>query len=167
MLTHIWRYKLNRDQLGLRLGNWKRSILEGLWVSAAMFPLLMLVKWLLVLHDPEFYGKPVLAWGSWDRLLPVYLIIAPAQELLTRGFLQSSIERFLRWRYRSIMAVGLSSAQFGVMHLHYSFRMALIATAGSIIFGTMFARHRTLVGVSIAHFILGALIIGPLQLMFG
>jgi hypothetical protein len=167
MVIHIGRHHLKLDHLGLRLGNWRRSVVEGLTASGALFSLLVLLKWFFVRYNPEFYGKPVLKWTAWDHWLPLYVLVAPAQELLTRGFLQASIERLLPSKSGTAIAIMLASAQFGVMHLHYSFRMAVIAGIGSLVFGSMFARQRTLIGVSIAHLILGALIIGPLQLMLG
>ena len=164
LLVHIWRHNLKREHVGLRLANWKRSIFEALVVSVAAFPILAACKWLLVLHDPDFLGKPVLNWSYWGPWLPLYALFAPAQEFVARG-VQSSIEGFLPMRHRSALAVVLTSVAFGVMHLHYSFRMAMIATSGSIVFGAMFLKQRTLIGVSLAHFILGALISGPFQLM--
>ena len=165
MLYSVRRYGVNAADLGLRLGNWKESVIAGILVAAAVFPCLVAFKWLLVHYDADFHGRAVLNWSAWDPWLLLYGLVAPAQELLTRGFLQTSIERFLDMKHRSAVAVCLASAQFGVMHLHYSFRMAMIATVGSLIFGALFVRERTLIGVSIAHFILGAMVIGPLQLM--
>jgi membrane protease YdiL (CAAX protease family) len=165
MLFSVRRYSVKAADLGFRLGNWKEAVFGGMLVAAAVFPVLVAFKWLLVGYDPDFYGRPVLNWSAWDPWLLLYGLVAPAQELLTRGFLQNSIERFLDMKHRSAVAICLASAQFGVMHLHYSFRMAVIATVGSLIFGAVFVRQRTLIGVSIAHFILGAMVIGPLQLM--
>jgi membrane protease YdiL (CAAX protease family) len=165
MIVYVCRYQVTPEQLGLRLTHWRRSILEGLAAAAVLFPSLLLLKSMLVLYDPDFHGKPVLNWTEWDHWLALYVLVAPAQELLTRGFLQGSIERLLPGKQSPALAILVASALFGCMHLHYSFRMAAIATIGSVILGWMFSKRRTLIAVSIAHFILGALIIGPLQLM--
>ena len=53
------------------------------------------------------------------------------------------------------MAVLLSAAQFGVVHLHYSFRIGLISFVGAALFGFLHARHRTIIGIAILHYILG------------
>lgn len=82
------------------------------------------------------------------------------QELSCRGFQQTRIERLLTSNRRTQVAILLSAAQLGVVHLHYSFRIGLISFVGAVLFGFLYARHRTIIGITIAHYILGQIIFG-------
>ena len=128
---------------------------------------LVLLKALLVRYDPQWSGRPVIEWTIWEpwQMVLIYIPISFAQEAMGRGFTQTCIERLLTGNRRKRLAIVLASAEFGAMHLHYSFGMGMIAFAGSIFLGVLYARHRTLVGVILCHYVLGQLIFGPLQLM--
>jgi membrane protease YdiL (CAAX protease family) len=71
----------------------------------------------------------------------------------------------LQGKGRTTLAILLGSAEFGVVHLHYSFELCVLAFFGAILFGSLYARHRTIVGITVAHYILGQCIFGPLQLV--
>jgi len=59
----------------------------------------------------------------------------------------------------------LGAAEFGVVHLHYSFALGILSFIGAVLFGSLYARHRTILGITVAHYILGQFIFGPLQLI--
>ena len=99
------------------------------------------------------------------QLIPVYAFIALSQELMARGFTQTCIERLLTGRRRTVAAIFLAAARFGAMHLHYSFVPGMVAFVGSILFGVLYARHRTVIGVTVCHYFLGLVVFGPLQLV--
>jgi hypothetical protein len=62
---------------------------------------------------------------------------------MIRGFMQGCIEQLLTSRRRREIAILLASVQFGVVHLHYSFGLGMLAIGGGILFGGLYARHRT------------------------
>jgi hypothetical protein len=52
-----------------------------------------------------------------------------------------------------------------VLHLHYSFQLSILAFLGGALFGSLYVRHRTIVGITVAHYILGVCVFGPLRLV--
>jgi len=152
---------------GWTLGNWRRSISESLGITALTLVAMVGLKAMLIRYTAHFRGAPLIEWGYWGGWATVisYFFVAPAQELLGRGFLQNSIEKFLTGRHRTLLAIVLTAVQFGVVHLHFSFATGALAMASGILFGAMFARQRTLLGVSMSHFLLGTLAFGPLRLL--
>ena len=167
VLVFVWRHKPKPEDYGWSLLGWKRSLSESMVFCGAAFAAMVGVKWLVARHSPEMAAHPLVDWSYWGGWATVlsYLFVAPAQELIGRGFLQNSIENFLTGPRRRMMAILLTSVQFGVVHLHFSFSTGVIAMLSSILFGVMFARQRTLLGVSLSHFILGSLAFGPLRLL--
>ncbi len=111
------------------------------------------------------YGHPVFELAGLPGDWWFYALLATGQEIVARGFLQTSIERILTVRYRSLAAIGMTSLLFAVVHLHYSPGFMLSTFAGGIFFGALYCRHRTLVGVSAAHFLLGHLVFDVLRLI--
>ncbi len=166
-LVYILKHKPRPEDYGWSLWGWKRSLSESLAFTAAAFAVMVGVKWLLVRQFSEMAAHPLVDWGYWGGWATVlsYLFVAPAQELIGRGFLQNSIENFLTGPRRRTMAILLTSVQFGVVHLHFSFSTGMVAMLSGILFGVMFVRQRTLLGVSLSHFILGSLAFGPLRLL--
>jgi hypothetical protein len=155
------------NTFGLTWNNWKRSLVESLLVCIPAIGALLLFKALLVRFDPRYQGQPVVEWRNWGpwQMFLIYILVSLAQELSSRGFLQTCIERLLQGKGRTTLAILLGSAEFGVVHLHYSFELCVLAFFGAILFGSLYARHRTIVGITVAHYILGQCIFGPLQLV--
>ena len=166
-VTYISRHKPRASDYGWTTHGWKRSVLVALGYSAIALAGMVALKWWLVGHSSGWAGQPIIDWGYWGGWFTVtsYFFVAPAQELIARGFLQSSIERFLTGKNRTAIAILLTSVQFGVVHLHFSFATGVVAMISGLLFGAIFARQRTLVGVSLSHFVLGTLAFGPLRLL--
>lgn len=152
---------------GLTWKNWRRSLAESLLVCIPALAALIAYKAVLVRIDPLYRGQPIVDWNNWGpwQMFLIYILVSTAQELSTRGFLQTCIERVLQGRGRTFLAILLCSAEFGVVHLHYSFELGVLAFFGAALFGCLFARHRTILGITVAHYILGQCIFGPLQLV--
>ena len=161
------RHHYPMGTFGLTWKNWKRSLIESLLVCIPALGFLILFKALLVRNYPPYQGKPIVEWANWGpwQMFAIYVLVSSAQELSTRGFLQTCIERVLQGKGRTTLAILLGSAEFGVVHLHYSFELGVLAFFGAMLFGTLYARHRTIVGITVAHDILGQCIFGPLQLV--
>ncbi len=136
------------EAFGLTWKNWQRSLLESLAVCPVALGGLLLFKSYLVRHNPAYIGKPVVDWSYWGpwEMFVVYIFVASAQELSTRGFLQTCIERLLPGNASTRIAILLTAAEFGVVHLHYSFALGVMAFIGSVVFGTLYVRHRTIFG---------------------
>jgi hypothetical protein len=167
MAWFLRRHHYPLEAFGLTWKNWQRSLLESLAVCPIAIGALALFKLYLVHHDPAYRGHPVIEWNNWGpwQMFVVYIFVASAQELSTRGFLQTCIERLLPGDGSTQIAILLAAAEFGVVHLHYSFSLGVMAFLGAALFGALYARHRTIFGITVAHYILGQLIFGPLQLI--
>ncbi|GAB6179670.1 hypothetical protein JCM14036_09890 [Desulfotomaculum defluvii] len=158
VLTNVWlvfRSKLPLESFGITTKNTKKSIIESLIISAVLMAALAGLKVYLVNNLPSFQGEPVMSWRyvGWDYL--TYIIVAPLQEFLCRGILQNSIQRFLVGPLNWLWAIVLTSSLFGVFHIHESIELGIAAILGGLLWGWMFVRHKTLVGVSINHFLIG------------
>ena len=166
-IMYISKHKPDLAYYGWTLRNWKRSLFESFVLCAGMLFVMLGLKWLLIRYQPESHAAPLADWSYWGGWVTVlsYLFVAPMQELIARGFLQTSMENFLTGRHRTAIAIVLTAAQFGVVHLHFSFSTGIIAMISGLLFGALFARQRTLLGASLTHFILGTLAFGPLRLI--
>lgn len=85
----------------------------------------------------------------------IYCVLSPIQEFVTRGVLQSSLEAFSVGRAVTWRAILLSNGIFAFSHLHISLSFALVAFIPGLFWGWLFARQRSLIGVSFSHVLLG------------
>jgi membrane protease YdiL (CAAX protease family) len=160
------RYPMNT--FGLTWKNARRSVIESLLVCLPVLGVLVAFKALLAHVDPSYRGQPLIqpTLGSfpWQTFV-VYVPVCFCQELSTRGFLQTCIERVLDGKGRTTLAILIGAVNFGVLHLHYSFQLSVLAFFAALLFGGLYARHRTIVGITVAHYILGVCVFGPLGLV--
>lgn len=168
MAWFLNRHRYAMNTFGLTWKNWRRALNESLLVCILVLGLLVLFKAYLVGFDPLYRGQPLIkpTFGSFPwQMFFMYALVCFAQELSTRGFLQTCIERVLEGKGRTTLAILLGSVEFGVVHLHYSFQLSVLAFLGAALFGSLYARHRTILGITVMHYILGVCIFGPLQLV--
>jgi CRP/FNR family cyclic AMP-dependent transcriptional regulator len=126
-----------------------------------------LIKWVLIRSSAEFSGEPLFHFGANVRfdggnaalvaatVSIAYALIVPLQELTARGALQSSLHMFLVGKHRNWLAILVSNVVFTACHLHLSTGFALMAFFPGLIWGALYARQRSLVGVSVSHILLG------------
>lgn len=151
----IWWMKLPLADLGISTHNIARALLEGLAISAALVVFLLALRWSLLSA-----GVAVRPVGFFTpSQTAAYAAHAFLQELLARGFLQSSYQRFLGDR-RGFISVVLSSVGFGMFHLHYGLDAVVLTMLGGLVFGFIFLRHRNLAGVTLVHIIVGLTALG-------
>ncbi len=113
--------------------------------------------WLVHAPGSSLYGHPVFEFQTPLLELFMYALVSIVQEIVSRGFLQTATEKVLTGPYRSWVAIFISSIIFSVLHLHYSTDTMLATLFSGFFFGWLYHRHRTVVGVSVAHFLLGVL----------
>jgi len=146
----LLRMKLPIAELGLTTRNLGRSVVEGVAISAGLIGLMALTRFGL--------GQFGISLGE-PTPMPLavtisYTIHAFLQELLARGFLQTSYQRFLNDE-RGFKAVLLSSVLFGMFHLHFGLHAVFLTTVGGFLFGAIYLRHKNLAGVTLVHASLG------------
>jgi len=148
---------------------WKggiRSLWESLLFSIPVALAGITLKWALVrIPASPLFGHPIFEPLYPPLMVAFYALVVIAQEIINRGFLQTSIERILTGKYRALMAISTASLIFAVAHLHYAIPTMLATLLGGFFFGWLFHRHGTLVGVSVVHFLLGLLFIDILRLL--
>lgn len=160
---------------GLTRQNWKKSLKDATWVTIILVLLTAFIKWLVIHLVPQFHDFTVIhpsfnagslqtvnAQGQMNlpllvTLILAYLIFTPIQELICRGALQSSLQEFLSGPNRVWWAIIMSNILFSVTHLHISIGLALSVLFPGLLWGWMYSRYKTLIGVSISHLIVGGM----------
>lgn len=146
-------------------GGWRslrESLLFSIPVALAGIALkAALVRW----PGSPWFGHPLFEGFCPLPVMSLYALGAAVQEIVNRGFLQTSIERMLTGRHRAATAIATASLLFAVAHLHYAIPTMAATLLGGLFFGWLFHRHRTLVGVIVVHFLLGVLLLDLLRLI--
>lgn len=135
---------------GVTLIGWKKAVGEGLLIGIVLaIPFLSIAKFVL---------RPELLAPIQKQVTPLfamsYFFHAYVQELISRGVIQSALQRFYD-DTSGVKSVVIVSIIFGAFHLHISVAAAATALLGSLLFGFIYLRHRNVLGVAIVHFILG------------
>lgn len=146
MAIVIWRMKIPIADLGITTKGLRRSVLEGLYMSVILVALLSML--MVTLVATGLNAPPTFAFNLEGTL--AYALHSFLQELLARGFLQSSFQRFLNDR-RGIKSVVLASLMFGMFHINYGPSAVALTTIGGFVFGAIYLRHKNLAGVTILH----------------
>lgn len=156
------RYPLS--VFGLTLKNWQISLKESLICTIAFMGLLVIFKWYLINFVEAFKGHSIIQGNVVDMniavqyqmvLLFLYLFFAPLQEFISRGALQSSFEEFLMTPHKKVWAILLSNLMFGMTHFIISPWFGMLSFVPGLMWGWLYSRHRTLVGVIVSHEIIG------------
>lgn len=151
---------------GLTLNNWRKAIFEGIVFTIPFTAVILATKWLLISYEPNYIGRPLIEGlanmntnpKTWWTILVIYvLIVAPLQEFLARGGLQGPLEEFLSSRYRIPLAILVSNLLFSTLHLFMSLEIGLLVFIPGIYFGWLYSRTHNLLGVWIAHAIVGTI----------
>ncbi|WP_413206163.1 cyclic nucleotide-binding domain-containing protein [Rhodospirillum sp. A1_3_36] len=150
-LIVMWRMGIPRREIGLTTVGLRRSLVEGAVISLVVLLLTFGLAEVLKAFD-ALPGKPVPF--EWAGSLS-YFIHSLLQELVARGFLQSSFQRFLGDR-KGFGSIVLASLFFGMFHLHFGFTAVFLTIVTGLLFGLIYQRHRNLAGVTLVHYMSGA-----------
>jgi CRP-like cAMP-binding protein len=154
---------------GLTTRNWRRALAEGVLFTIPLCGLVVAIKWTLLrvawgvadtpIFDPfvalNMAALPTAGIGTIVMLSAVYALHAPLQEFLVRGALQSPLQHFLGGAGGHWSPIIASNLIFSAFHLYISFGFALVTFLPGLFWGWLYARHGTLLGVSVSHIILG------------
>lgn len=155
ILFYIRKFHRPLSTWGLTWKGGLRAICVSLPVTLLLILVLIGCKvWLVRQPWSSLFGQPVFRWNwSFIPLIP-YAFSVFVQEIIARGFLQTSSERVLDGKYRGLISIVMASALFSVAHFHYSLPLMAGAFLTGLLLGWMFYYQRTLVGVVPAHFLL-------------
>lgn len=145
------------SSFGVTLAGWRRSLGEAAVCSAVLC--VGAVAYKLAFRGP---GEPLVSWGSVASYSPAqfaFFVIAYGphsflQEFIGRGVIQGSLARFMP-DAGALGPVFLTSALFGIFHTYVSVSFALLTFVVSVVFGKIYERHGTLLGVTVIHCVLG------------
>jgi CRP-like cAMP-binding protein len=146
---------------GLHLpADWRRQVGESLVVTGVFLVSLTALKFALIRTVPALSGLALfepLEHGFVELVyLVLYVIVLPIQELCVRGVLQSSLaEIFAGHRRRVMYSILLSNALFVAVHSYLSPYFAITLFVPGVMWGLLYVRHGSLLGVSISHVLIG------------
>jgi len=140
---------------GLTLKGSGRAIKESIGITLPLIAAVTAVRWWCGSHVESFQGKPFFDTSAVNFIFWGYIFIAFGQEFVARGVVQGLIFRLLGGKHQRFWSIFLASLIFGVTHTYYSFWLSLVSVVGGFLLGWLYSRHQTIVGVSIAHFVVG------------
>jgi CRP-like cAMP-binding protein len=149
---------------GITRANAWRSIRESIPITAAFVVVIVITKWLLVQFHPLMAGEAVFSVADHPErffstlnlvTLAAYTIFVPIQEFVARGCMQTAFEEFLLGPYRRFLAIVVANLVFAMTHVHLSTFFALLVFAPGLVWGWLYSRHRTLLGISVSHIVVG------------
>ncbi|MBL8289316.1 MAG: cyclic nucleotide-binding domain-containing protein [Rubrivivax sp.] len=143
-----------------------RHVLQALLLTLPWMAVAVALKWWLVHNVASMQGQPLIQMGAapapgmpastfnpWLTL--AYVVFVPLQELIYRGGLQGALEHFLTGPWRRALAIIGSNIIFSAAHLYISPGLSVTAFVAGLFWGWLYARQRSLAGVSVSHMVLG------------
>lgn len=142
------RTGMKREDLGLTFKNFKPAMCRAAAVSAVLIAAMIALKRFLKPTEPLF---------DWSRYHYLYPLTSVVQEFLARGFLLSTMVNIYDAGHKNHVAVIVSSLLFTTLHLYYGFTFMAGAGLLSALLGYMYLKDRNIWGVSLVHFVFGAM----------
>jgi CRP-like cAMP-binding protein len=149
---------------GLTWENWRRYAWEAIIFTLPVLIIIVLYKWLLIHTSPAFANHHVfelsIGFSNPNQLkhllmLVGYVAFVPLQELMVRGALQGPLQKLLISPRKDLWAILLSNLIFSTTHFHLSLGIGLIVYVPGLFWGWLYARQKTLVGVTVSHQLIG------------
>lgn len=157
------------SSFGLTFTNLKRSVYEGIGFTCIIMVLIIGLKLTLIHFIPAYEGRSLIEPYAlfknpadhtievWLTFLVIYgLLVSPLQELMARGALQGLLEQFLAGEHKILLSIIASNLIFSTAHLFMSFQIGILVFVGGLYLGWLYSRTHNLVGVWVAHWLLGS-----------
>ena len=163
LVVMMRRNKMRPEMYGLHLDNWKQVLGEALLWTLGFVAVVTLLKFVAIQWVPAFEGRSLFEFPDLEvhktsyvwLIAGMYSLFAPIQEFIARGVIQGTLQNFLTGKYVTTRAILIATLLFSITHLHLDMSLAVFVIVPSIFWGIMYARHRSLLGVSISHIIIG------------
>ncbi len=142
---------------------WKkgwRMVGQSLALSTPVLAFALISEWLLIRFVPALQGQSLFSpfsltdYKGWALDLAIYLPLVPVQELIVRGFLQTTFTHFFLSKHRVIWAILTSNLIFELFHTVKGLWFAFFAFVLGVFWGYLFNAQKTLVGVCVSHAII-------------
>ena len=152
----VWTSKLRMQDFGITLKGWRHAVTTSLFVSTGLIALMALVKFLVNRYYPGvFKEKQIIDLSYFGISYITYIVVAPLQEFVSRGAIQGTLEKLLDVRSKGFVSILVTTMLFGAIHMMISFNLALASIIMGWIWGWMYHKQQSLVGVSLSHFLVG------------
>lgn len=132
-------------EFGLTLGNVKKTILD-----TAIALVLIFIGFFIMQQNNVVRIAKVLDFG-----FLIYLFHAFLQEFVAKGVSQTALFEFFGEK-KIVLPILISSALFGIIHIHFGWQAVLITFSFGVILGFLFQRHRSIYGITLIHAIMGS-----------
>lgn len=172
LLLSIYFLKVSQMPMsffGLTMKNWRYAVFDSLRFTIPALLVLLLFKWVLIEYVPRYSGEAL--FNPFGALNPqarqtatvwtlvffasVYSLFSIGQEFLSRGLFQGAMIYFLPDRYKKWGSILLANVAFSAMHMHISMAMAIVVFVPGLLWGWLYSRSQSLVGVSLSHILIG------------
>jgi len=146
---------------GLTLNNWKQSLKESLAWTVCIIAFFVALKFILINTISRYEHLPLFDFQPFEQKYLAFNFIlyglhSPLQEFIARGVLQSGLSHFFTGKQATLWSIVISNALFAATHVHlFGGLLAVIVFLPGLFWGYLYARHQTLIGVSISHILIG------------
>lgn len=150
----LWEFGLNLDKL-------RHNIWESLVWTFGFCLLLLVVKWLLITQTELFASWPLFYHLNPDHRLfeisaaAIYMVFAFFQCFIVHGAFQSPLMKLLATRRAVLLSIMITTLMFASMHIYMHFTFAIMTLLPGLMWSCLYARQRSLVGVTISHALVG------------
>lgn len=143
--------------LGITTKGTAKVIKTALIVSALVFVAMCALKEAIIMIDPDRFDAsiPFFDFNHIEIREILYVFTAGIQEFLARSVMQENLERIIAGRYRSVLAILLSSCMFAALHIHLGFVFMIGAAVLGGLEGILYEKQHNIIGVWIVHWTVG------------
>lgn len=130
---------------GVTLKNAKQNIIEAVLIIVIVAPGLIYYAG----YEPVTLISHFLSPFSL-----VYFLHSAIQEFVARGVIQTTISNFV-FDHANITSIFLASFYFAIFHLHIGLSAFMLTFVVGLLFGYLYYRQKSLIGVTLVHYVLG------------
>lgn len=145
------------EELGLKINNYKNTLLSAIGISVVLVALLMAAKLVMLRLNPSFFpaDAPFWNWNIGMNNWVSYIFSCIIQEFLARSMLYGSVRKLFDGKRAVTFAIALTTLLFGAVHLGHGFMYMIGAMVliGSL--GGLYEKQRNIWGVAIVHYVMG------------
>ena len=153
----IKKSKMSLIDYGFNCQNAQKAIKESLIITIPVCLILLGLKFYLLTNNINSFNQSIFIYDYFNLSLLVYLPIVAMQELLFRGVAQTAVGMVMQGKNKKFYSILTVSCLFGLGHIQFNWLFALLSLFLGISWGYMYHRHRTIIGVTISHFLLGSM----------
>ena len=154
VLAYLLWLKQPLSEFGVTLNNWKQAVIES--VSISLILLILGILALLLIGKSQGKSPADFIRLDWLKIGTLaYIPHSIIQEFVFRGIVLSTMVRIYR-AHSLWMPLLLSNLVFSFMHMHLGLHAVVLTFMFGYLLSWMYLRHKTIVGISLAHLLLGS-----------